>query len=66
VAPAGVEVHYSLQKRIDDGEVKWQQKDFEDADLFTLGREEVGNVVDGVFVTSGPHDPQSRFFLRRC
>ncbi|CAH0040115.1 unnamed protein product [Clonostachys solani] len=66
VAPADVEVHYSLQKRIDDGEVKWQQKAFEDADLFTLGREEVGNVVDGVFVTSGPHDPQSQHISEVC
>uniref|UniRef100_A0A0B7K007 precorrin-2 dehydrogenase n=1 Tax=Bionectria ochroleuca TaxID=29856 RepID=A0A0B7K007_BIOOC len=66
VAPTGVEVHYSLQKRIDDGEVKWQQKAFEDADLFTLGREEVGNVVDGVFVTSGPHDPQSQHISEVC
>ncbi|CAG9995149.1 unnamed protein product [Clonostachys byssicola] len=66
VAPADVEVHYSLQKRIDDGEVKWLQKAFEDSDLFTLGREEVSHVVDSVFVTSGPHDPQSQRISEVC
>ena len=59
IAPQTAELHYALQKRIDGGEVKWQQKTFEDTDLFTLGREEVGNVVDAVFVTLAPRDPLS-------
>ncbi|TPX07764.1 uncharacterized protein E0L32_010556 [Thyridium curvatum] len=53
IAPAAAELHYGLQQRIDAGEVKWLQKPFEDADLSTLGREEVDHVVDAVFVTSG-------------
>lgn len=60
IAPEGSELHYALQKKIDDGSVQWHKKQFEDADLLRLGREEVDGVVDAVFVTSGPRDPQSR------
>jgi uroporphyrin-III C-methyltransferase len=63
IAPAEVELHYALQRRIDDGEVKWERKSFEDEDLFRLGREEVGNVVDAVFVTTSPRHPQSTSLL---
>jgi uroporphyrin-III C-methyltransferase len=59
VAPDGSELHYGLQAKIDAGAVKWERKAFEDSDLFRLGRDEVGQVVDAVFVTSGPRDPQS-------
>lgn len=61
VAPDAADLHYALQKRIESGEVKWVKKPFEDDDLFALGRDEVGNVVDAVFVTTGPRDPQSEF-----
>ena len=53
VAPAGPEVHYVLAKRIEAGEVEWIQESFKDVHLTTLGRDEVANVVDAVFVTSG-------------
>lgn len=59
IAPETAEIHYGLQKRIDDGEVKWLKKSFEEADLSTLGREEVGGYVDAVFVTSSSKFPQS-------
>ncbi|KAL8987459.1 MAG: hypothetical protein Q9177_003335 [Variospora cf. flavescens] len=39
--------------RIEGGQVKWIKKDFEDDDLTNLGRNEVVNVVDAVFVTMG-------------
>lgn len=52
LAPDTPDLHYGLQKRIDAGEVAWHRKAFEDEDLFRLGRDEVGNVVDAVFVTS--------------
>ncbi len=51
IAPADAEIHYVLAKRIEDGEVEWIKKSFEDADLSELGREEVNNFVDAVFVT---------------
>ena len=53
IAPADAEVHYVLAKRIEDGEVEWIQDGFKDDHLTTLGRDEVDNVVDAVFVTSG-------------
>ena len=53
IAPSGAQVHYALHKKVEDGEVKWVQKDFEDEDLKTFGRDEVDNVVDAVFVTAG-------------
>lgn len=52
IAPADATVHYGLAKRIEEGKVEWIQKEFEDSDLTTLGREEVDHVVDVVFVTS--------------
>lgn len=66
IAPETADLHYGLQKRIDAGEVTWQKKAFEDSDLFALGREEVGRVVDAVFVTSGPRDPQSAHISALC
>lgn len=59
VAPALADVHYGLQKHIDSGTVRRIEREFRDEDLFTLGREEVGGVVDAVFVTVGPRDPLS-------
>ncbi|KAJ6783850.1 hypothetical protein PWT90_08018 [Aphanocladium album] len=56
VAPAASDLHYGLQAKIDDGSVKWEQKVFEDGDLFRLGRDEVDGVVDAVFVTTGPRE----------
>ncbi len=53
IAPPDADVHYVLEKRIENGEVKRVKKHFEDADVSSLGRGEVGNVVDAVFVTSG-------------
>ncbi|OPB45246.1 Siroheme synthase CysG [Trichoderma guizhouense] len=53
VAPETAELHYGLQQKIDDGSVKWVREEFEDEHLFRLGREEVGRVVDAVFVTAG-------------
>lgn len=52
IAPADADVHYILAKQIEDGHVKWEKKNFEDADISRFGRDEVDNVVDAVFVTS--------------
>ncbi|OTB08298.1 hypothetical protein M426DRAFT_18975 [Hypoxylon sp. CI-4A] len=66
LAPETAELHYALQKRIDDGEVKWIQEYFRDEHLFTLGREEIGRVVDAVFVTSGPREEISTHISILC
>ncbi|GKT42771.1 uroporphyrinogen-III synthase [Colletotrichum spaethianum] len=66
LAPETPDLHYGLQKRIDAGEVTWHKKAFEDTDLFALGRDEVDNVVDAVFVTSGPRDPLAAHISALC
>ncbi|KAM0271941.1 hypothetical protein ACHAQH_008879 [Verticillium albo-atrum] len=66
VAPDTADLHYGLAKRIDAGEVTWHKKAFEENDLFSLGRDEVDNVVDAVFITSGPRDPQSSQISALC
>lgn len=60
IAPAHVDVHYALRQRINDGSVEWVQKEFEDADLSRIGREEIDRVVDAVFVTLGGEDPMCK------
>ncbi|KAI1120498.1 uroporphyrin-III C-methyltransferase [Nemania abortiva] len=56
LAPETAELHYALQKRVDDGEVKWVKEEFKENHLFTLGREDIDHIVDAVFVTSGSRD----------
>lgn len=51
--PSDIDIHYGLRTRIDAGDVRWEERQFEDADLFRLGRDEVGGIVDAVFVTAG-------------
>lgn len=59
VAPENDDLHFTLVKHIEDGTAQWTRKEFEEQDLRTLGREEVDNVVDAVFVTTGPKHPLS-------
>ncbi|KAK5114629.1 hypothetical protein LTR62_002201 [Meristemomyces frigidus] len=53
ISPASANLHYGLSKRIEEHGIRWEQHEFADEDLSTLGREEVGQIVDAVFVTSG-------------
>jgi uroporphyrin-III C-methyltransferase len=53
IAPAEATLHYGLVRRIDEGEVQWLQRSFQEDDLTTLGRVDVDGVVDAVFVTAG-------------
>ncbi|OAA47093.1 Uroporphyrin-III C-methyltransferase [Metarhizium rileyi] len=66
IAPAPADLHYNLRAKIDDGQVEWRQKAFDDDDLFTLGREEVGRTVDAVFVTSGARDEMAARIAALC
>ncbi|KAI6088516.1 uroporphyrin-III C-methyltransferase [Hypoxylon rubiginosum] len=66
LAPETADLHYTLQKRVDDGEVKWLKEVFRDDHPLTLGREEVGHVVDAVFVTSGPRERLSAHISSLC
>ncbi|KAI4179749.1 MAG: hypothetical protein L6R41_007654 [Letrouitia leprolyta] len=53
IASPEAEVHYALQEKINSGQVNWIKRGFEDSDLTILGRDEIENVVDAVFVTLG-------------
>ena len=64
IAPAEANLHHVLRKRVEDGEVEWIQRSFEEEDLRKLGRDEVDNVVDAVFVTIGSHIEQSRYGVK--
>ena len=59
IAPEDATLHYGLVKRIEEGEVKWIKRSFQESDLTTLGRAEVDGVVDAVFVTAGGKQGQS-------
>ena len=59
IAPPNAEIHYLLAQRIEKGQAVRLEKGFEDADLSSLGREDVDHVVDAVFVTSGGKSPTS-------
>lgn len=61
VASTDAEFHYVLAKRIDDGDVRWIKKNFEDTDVSNLGRAEVDYVVDAVFVTSSGKGAKGKF-----
>lgn len=66
IAPADATVHYGLAKKIEEDKVEWIQKEFEESDLTTLGREEVNHVVDAVFVTSGGKNSLSTHISTLC
>lgn len=52
LAPKGAVLHYGLQNKIDEGLVRWVEKETVTMeDLTNLGRPEVDGVVDAVFVT---------------
>ena len=55
--------HYGLQKKIDEGLVRCLKKDFAEHDLRGLGREEVDQIVDAVFVTLSKEHPTSKSLL---
>lgn len=61
VTPQNATLHYSLAKRIEEGQVQWLQREFKEDDLMTLGRSEVDSVVDAVFVTAGGKSESSQF-----
>jgi len=66
IAPEDATLHYGLVKRIEEGEVKWIKRTFQEEDLTTLGRAEVDGVVDAVFVTAGGKQGQSTFGIHQA
>lgn len=66
IAPNTTEPHYTLAKLTENGRVPWIQREFQDSDLTTHGREEVDRVVDAVFVTLGSKHPLSTRISGLC
>ncbi|MCJ1474531.1 hypothetical protein MMC13_003189 [Lambiella insularis] len=66
LAPAEAQLHYSVFKKIADGQVRWIKREFIDGDLRTLGRDEVDNIVDAVFVTLGAKSALSTHISFSC
>lgn len=61
ISPDPGSLQYTLAAHLENGNAEWVQREFEDADLTTLGREEVDHVVDMVFVTLGGNHPLSMY-----
>ncbi|KAG0633482.1 tetrapyrrole methylase [Tuber brumale] len=66
IAPDSEALHYGLRQRIETGEVQWVRRDFRSEDLTTLGREEVDQVVDLVFVTLSVECAQCTYISNQC
>ncbi|KAL4997646.1 tetrapyrrole methylase [Aspergillus recurvatus] len=66
VSPDLGSLQYTLATHIENGTADWVRRGFEDADLTTLGREEVDHVVDMVFVTLGGNHPLSPHIFKLC
>ncbi|EXJ78692.1 uroporphyrin-III C-methyltransferase/precorrin-2 dehydrogenase/sirohydrochlorin ferrochelatase [Capronia coronata CBS 617.96] len=66
LAPETADLHFTLAKAVEDGRVRWIQRDFEEQDLRTAGREEVDGFVDAVFVTWPAKDPRSSHISSLC
>ena len=60
IAVENADIHFGLRKRIEDEEVEWYQKEFEESDLWKLGREETRGWVDAVFVAEGGKSARSK------
>ncbi|KAL5049873.1 hypothetical protein BDW71DRAFT_138245 [Aspergillus fruticulosus] len=66
VSPDSENLQYTLAAHIGNGTADWVRREFKDADLTTLGREEVDHVVDMVFVTLGGNHPLSSHISKLC
>jgi uroporphyrin-III C-methyltransferase len=62
LAPETADMHFTLSEHIANGSAQRIAHEFQDLDLTTLGREEVDQVVDIVFVTLGASNPLSMCF----
>lgn len=45
-------LHYGLTNLVESGKIQWERRSFTENLALTRGREEIGNVVDAVFVTT--------------
>ncbi len=61
IAPEHAGVDKVIARYVDDRRLQWIKGDFKDDNLWLLGRDEVGGVVDAVFVTLGAQHPLSMY-----
>ncbi|KAK6382719.1 uroporphyrin-III C-methyltransferase [Exophiala oligosperma] len=66
ITPNAADLHFNLFACIEDGRVRHIERDFEEEDLQTLGREEVEGYVDAVFVTLPAKEPQVANIANLC
>ncbi|KAF3482354.1 uroporphyrin methyltransferase [Arthroderma uncinatum] len=66
ICPSETKLPSTLAERVEAGRVQWIQREFQDIDLSTLGRDEVDYVVDAVFVTLDRTNPLSRHISNLC
>ncbi|TKA23939.1 hypothetical protein B0A50_06445 [Salinomyces thailandicus] len=66
IAPESAHVHYGLAKRMEEHSIQWLKREYQDGDLVSLGREEVDNVVDAVYVTSGGRSALATHISTSC
>lgn len=66
IAPSDAELHYTLSQKIEKKLVGRIARSFEENDLTTLGRDEVDNIVDAVFVTVGSKSPEATRISNLC
>jgi uroporphyrin-III C-methyltransferase len=65
-SPATAQLPHILAARVQEKKISWLQRDFTEQDLTTLGRPEVENIVDAVFVTSPGSTPANVEIAAKC
>lgn len=66
IAPETDDPHFTLTRLVEEAKIQWTRNSFKSSDLRTLGRQEVDNYVDAVFVTTGARDPVSVDISQQC
>jgi uroporphyrin-III C-methyltransferase len=64
--PTTAALPHILAARVQEKKISWLQREFSEQDLTTLGRPEVENVVDAVFVTSPGSTPANIDIAAQC
>ncbi|KAL4884706.1 tetrapyrrole methylase [Aspergillus karnatakaensis] len=66
ISPESETLQSTLATHVEAGSANWIQREFQDDDLKSLGREDVDGVVDMVFVTLGGSHPLSSHISKLC
>ncbi|KIW16045.1 hypothetical protein PV08_06096 [Exophiala spinifera] len=66
VTSNATDLHFNLRSCIEDGRIGHIEREFQEKDLNTLGREEVDRYVDAVFVTFPAKEPRTAQIVNLC